>query len=131
VVHFTEGATDQPREFRERGARFVSLVEGGGDIDVTCLHLSPGGKISDPPVTHDRAVLILHGKVIVWWGPRTSWRLDLSPGVGFIVKAHEPYAIECPNGAIVLTIEAQRLEATLAGISTPARIADQRWPGES
>ena len=129
VIHFTEGATDQLWGSRGRGARFVSLVEGNGDVHVTCLHLSPGAHISDLSATHDRAALVLHGKVVVHGG-ETGNRVVLSAGVGVVVSAGERFSIDSAERAIVLTMEAQWLEATLAGISTPARIEGQRWPGE-
>jgi mannose-6-phosphate isomerase-like protein (cupin superfamily) len=129
VIHFTEGATDQLWGSRGRGVRFVTLMEGNGDVHVTCLHLSPGAHISDLSATHDRAALVLHGKVVVHGG-ETGARLDLRPGVGVVVPAGERFSIDTAEKAIVLTMEAQWLDATLAGISTPARIQGQRWPGE-
>lgn len=130
VIHFTEGATDQLWGSRGRGAGFVTLVEGTGDVHVTCLHLSPGSHISDLSVTHDRAALVVHGRVVIHGG-EPEHRLDLSAGVGVVVPAGQRFSIDSAERAIVLTIEAQWLEPALAAISTPARIQGQRWPGEA
>ena len=129
VIHFTEGATDQLWGSRGRGARFVTLVEATGDVHVTCLHLSPGAYISDLSVTHDRSVLVIHGKVILRGG-EPEHRLDLSAGVGVIIPAGQRFSIDSTEKAIVMTLEAQWLDPSLAAISTPARIEGQGWPGE-
>jgi len=41
------------------------------------------------------------------------------------------YTLESEQGAILLVVEAQELKATRQGISTPQRIAGQRWPGDA
>jgi len=129
VIHFTEDVTDQLWGSRGHGMRFVTLMEATGDVHVTCLHLSAGAHISDLPVTHDRAMLVLHGKVAVRGG-ESGVRLDLSPGVGVVVSAGESFSIDSAEKAILLAMEAQWLDATLAGFSTPAQIEGHRWPGE-
>ena len=129
VIHFTEDATDQFWGSLGRGARFVTLMEATGDVHVTCLHLSPGARISDLSVTHDRAALVVHGKVVVH-GDEPEHRLDLSAGAGVIVPAGQRFSIDSAEKAILLTMEGQWLEPALAGISTPARIEAQRWPGD-
>ncbi len=128
VVHFTEGATDLIWGSCSKGTRFVPLADGEGDTHVSCLHLMPGGNACEPPVTHDCALVIVHGRVTVI-PAKTDARIDLS-AVGFVVRAAECYSLETQEGAIVIVIDSQRLEATECGISTPARIAGQRWPGE-
>jgi hypothetical protein len=129
VIHFTEGATDLMWGSRSKGTRFVPLADGEGDTHVSCLHLMRGCNGCEPPVTHDSALLIVHGRVTVI-PSETHARIDLSAGVGFVVSAAECYSLETQEGAIVIVIESQRLEATECGISTPARIAGQRWPGQ-
>jgi hypothetical protein len=129
VIHFTRGATDPLKDFCAKGTGFVPLVDGGGDAHVSCLHLSAGAQISEPPATHDCALLVVHGHVIMTVEDSGA-RLDLYSGVGAVLKAGEHYGLESPLGAIVLAVESQRLEPTRRGISTPGRIAGQRWPGE-
>jgi hypothetical protein len=126
VIHFTEGATDLLWGFRAEGTRFVPLADGDGDVHVSCLHLLPGAFISEPPVTHDCAVLIVHGYVVVVG----DCRLDLYAGVGFVVNAGERYSLESSEGAILIVAEPRSLEATSCGRSTPQRIMGQRWPGD-
>jgi mannose-6-phosphate isomerase-like protein (cupin superfamily) len=129
VIHFTEGATDKLWGSLGRGARFVTLLEATGDVHVTCLHLSPGAHISDPSVTHDRAALVVYGKVAIHGG-EPERRVDLHAGEGVIIPAGQRFSIDSAGKAIVLTVEAQWVEPALAGLSTPARIEGQSWPGE-
>lgn len=129
VVHFTEGAADPMWGSCSRSTRFVPLVDGEGDTHVSCLHLIAGGSVFVPSVTHDCAVLIVQGHVIVT-STTVHGRIDLYAGVGFVVRAPESYSLETQEGAIAILIETQRLEATECGISTPARVMGQRWPGE-
>jgi hypothetical protein len=131
VVHFTEGATDPLHGFRAHGVRFVPLADGAGDDEtyVSCLHFEPGGWISDPPATRDAALLVVQGAVIVV-GRKPTMRADLSPGVGIVVDADARYRVESDGGAVVMLVEAERLEATDLGMSSPERIWGQVWPGE-
>jgi len=128
VIHFTEGATDWLNGFRARFARSVPLASGEGETYLGCLHLMRGARINDPPETHDCALLVVHGEVVV--SEDHGGRADLSCGMGVVIEANVPYHLESERGAIVLTVEARRLVPTAQGISTPERIAGQRWPGE-
>lgn len=129
VIHFTEDATDQLWGSLGPGARIVTLLEATGDVHVTCLHLSPGSHISDLSVTHDRAALVVHGKVAIHGG-KPEHRLDLSAGVGVIVPAGQRFSIDSAEKSIVLTMEAQWLESAFDEISTSASNPGERWPGE-
>ena len=129
VIDFTEGATDQLWGSVGRGARFVTLLEATGDVHVTCLHLSPDARVSDLSVTHDRAVLVVHGKVAIRGG-EPERRVDLHAGEGAIIPAGQRFSIDSAEKAIVFTMEAQWVEPALAGLSIPARIPGQSWPGE-
>ena len=57
-------------------------------------------------------------------------RLELSPGVGLTMNADDRYRLMSETGAIILVVEAERLEATDAGKSTPERVWGALWPGE-
>ena len=129
IIHFTEGVTNELAEFNSRGARFVPLADGDGDTHVSCIHLAAGAEISAPPLTHDSALLIVHGSVTVVVADSGA-HLELSSGVGMVVEINEGYALKSSFGAILIVVESGWLEATELGISTPARIAGQRWPGE-
>lgn len=130
VANFTEGATDPLREFRAQRARFVPLADGDGDTHVSCLYLDAGAQISDPPSSHDCALLIVHGELIYSSEP-TAPRLQALAGMGLVIKAGERFTLESPKGAIVVLIESDLLAANERGISTPERIRGQRWPGDS
>jgi redox-sensitive bicupin YhaK (pirin superfamily) len=104
VIHFTEGATDPLQGFGAQRVRFVPLADGGGDTHVSCLYLDAGAQIRQPPSTHDCALLIVHGQVVVG-GEGRAPRLDLSPGVGLVMKAGEHYMLESSRGGIVLLFE--------------------------
>jgi hypothetical protein len=52
----------------------------------------------------------------------TGPRLELTPGVGLILSADARYRLHSDSGAIVLVVEAERLESNEQGRSTPERI---------
>lgn len=129
VIHFTQGAADPLDGFRARKTALVNLANGEGASQISCLHLAPGAQILEPPATHDCALLLVHGRTTIT-ALDTGMRLALDAGVGVTVRAGEHYTLESEAGAVVIAIDALRIEPTEAGISTPARIAGQRWPGE-
>ena len=51
--------------------------------------------------------------------------------MGAVFERHEPYTLEADTAAIVLIVEAAELTADACGISTPQRIAGQRWPSDT
>ncbi len=99
VIHFTEGATDVLPGFRERGTGFVLLIEGYGDVEVSCLHLSAGAEVCDLWMTHDRTMLVLQGRVVARVGAYGGSQVDLLSGMGVVLKSVELFeVIECPEG---------------------------------
>ena len=131
VIHFTVGATDPVQGFQSHGVRSVALADGAGadEAYVSCLHFEPGGWIVDPPTVRDSALLLVHGEA-TFFSMETGLRLELSPGVGLTMNADDRYRLMSETGAIILVVEAERLEATDAGKSTPERIWGAVWPGE-
>jgi hypothetical protein len=132
VIHFTHGATDPLQGFRTHGVRVVMLADGGGSDEtyVSCFHFEPGGWVKDPPVGRDSAILVVHGSIIL-----KEWRPQLfihrtSSGVGVVLSADVRYSIESETGAILIVVEAERLQVTPSGVSTPGRVWGQVWPGE-
>jgi redox-sensitive bicupin YhaK (pirin superfamily) len=105
------------------------LATGHGDSHVSCLHLAPGASIPEPSLTHAAALLIVHGKVTVAMTAPTS-KIDIHAGMGCVFEQEEPYSISSEAGAIVIIIESEQLVTNRRGISTPERIAGQRWPGD-
>jgi hypothetical protein len=129
VIHFTSGATDPLREFRSRGARFVPLADGFGDTHVSCLQLVAGGRIPKLPLTQACALLIVRGDVV--FTASMGSRLDLSAGTGLVMEAGGHCGLESRNGATLILVEVQLLEAHECGISTPQRIRGEGWPDEA
>jgi hypothetical protein len=129
VIHFTERATDPLLESRALGSRFVPLADGSGDTHVACLHLAAGGRIPKLPLTQARALLLVQGEVVLVSG--TTMRMDLSAGVGVVLNAGDECALESRDGAILILVQGQHLEAHECAISTPRRIMGQRCPGEA
>ena len=131
IVHFTEAATDPLKGVSMFGARFVSLADGAGEDEtfVSCLHLEPGGWISDPPTDRDNTLLVVHGAVRLTSSTHTP-RVRMSCGMGSVRSAGTRYTLDSESGAILLVVEAERLKATDSGVSTPERIMGAVWPGE-
>jgi len=87
VIHFTVGATDPVQGFRSHGVRSVALADGAGadETYVSCLHVEPGGWITDPPTVRDSTLLLVHGEA-TFRSIETGLRLELSPGVGLALN---------------------------------------------
>jgi hypothetical protein len=130
VIHFTAGATDPLKQFRAGRTGFVPLADGWGDVHVSCLHLSAGARVCEPPVTHASTLLVVHG-VVTFTAVEPRVVVEVFSGMGVVTTRGERYSLETSGGAIVMVVEAPVLEAHARGVSTPARIAGQRWPGEA
>ena len=128
VIHFTVGATDPLLAFAARRVRLVPLAHGES-VRVSCLHLSAGSALRQPPKTFDCTLLLVHGEMMFTLSA-PSMRLKLSAGVGVALGAGETYMLESAEGAIVVVIESPHLQAHECGISSPERIWGARWPGE-
>lgn len=129
VIHFTAGATDSLLASNSRGAQFVPLADGVGDAHIACLHLAAAGRIPSLPMSQACVLLIVQGELVFEW--ETTMRLELAAGVGVVVNAGEECALASRDGAIVIFVQANDLEAHDCGVSTPQRIMGQRWPGEA
>jgi hypothetical protein len=99
-------------------------------VFVSCLHLEPGAWIADPPALRDSTLLVVGGEVSFIGSRPTGVRLELSGGVGLTLRADEHYRVESNPGAIILVVDAERLEPRREGLSTPDRVWGQRWLGE-
>jgi hypothetical protein len=129
VIHFTAGATDSLLASNARGAQFVPLADGVGDAHIGCLRLAAGGRVPSLPMSQACVLLIVQGELVFEWG--TTMRLELSAGVGVVLNAGEQCALVSRDGAILILVQSNDLEAHDCGISTPQRIMGQRWPGEA
>ena len=128
LIHFTEGATDPLEESESRAAHFVRLIEGSGSSQLGCLHLQSGGKLGRRSIDRKSALLSVQGSMSVIQD--SGLRLEMLAGMGVVLEANEVFALESDTGGIALLVQAERLLALADGISTPARIQGQRWPGE-
>ena len=127
IIHFTYAAAADPLDpFAATGARFVPLMEGQGNSQISCLHLGSKSKIASPSLAHAAALLVVRGRITVTTH-HPQLQIDVLAGMGCVFEAREPYAIESETGAIVIIIEAECLAAHERGISTPQRIGDQSW----
>ena len=129
VIHFTEGATDLVLGLNAHEVRSVPLAGGDGFSNITCLHLLPGSSLIDRLTEQDSALLVVSGRVTATYD--LGVHIDLSGGMGIVLKAGEWYSLESSKGAILIVVEAKQLSPTPEGISTPQRIMGQRWPGET
>ena len=129
IIHFTEVATDPLKGFSAHGVRLVQLAEGVGETYVSSLHLEPGGWIADPPADRDTTLLVVDGAV-TFVSSEPTMRLRLSGGMGMVMSTNTRYRLHSEWGAILLVVEAKRLEPAASGISTPERIMEAVWPGE-
>jgi redox-sensitive bicupin YhaK (pirin superfamily) len=129
VIHFTYPATDPVTSFAASGASFLPLADGGGQTHISCLHLSMGGRIEAPSITHAAALLVVHGRVTI--ETNIGARINFSGGMGAVFSPNEPYKLKSDTGAIVLIVESQELTAHTRAISTPQRIEGATWPSDS
>jgi hypothetical protein len=104
----------------------MSLASGSGEFDISCLYLAPGGHIAVPPGSHAQLLLVDNGKLEATF-PH-GLHLELSAGVGVLLKEGESCQLESTTGAVVVTVEAQQIEADPCGISSPQRVMGQQWP---
>ncbi len=128
IIHFTEGATDRLNSIPAKNVGFVPLAHGE-DTYVTCLHLLPGASVTEPPTSSSCAFMVVSGLTTLTV-TATGVPADLSAGMGVVLPKGEGYFLQSPDGAIVITVHAEDLQATAEGISTPQRIMGQTWPGE-
>jgi len=130
VVHFARGAADPLTAFDFRSVRFLPLADGHGDIHVSCAHLEPGARIEAPPLTYAGTLLVIHGRITITKLVAAT-HIDIHAGMDCVFERGEPYSLHSDTGAILLIVESQELTAHPRGISSPARIAGQRWPSDA
>jgi hypothetical protein len=126
IVHFTPGSLD-PENVRKNGtAAIMPLASGNGKIAISCLYLSPRGRISVPPTGHSQLIMTVNGKAQSTFPKGFSPRLFA--GVGILLHPGETCQLDSQGGAVIITIEATELEPDPCGISTPERVMGQQWP---
>lgn len=130
VIHFTEGAAEVFESSQVSLTKFVPLLQGPAETYITCLHLLPGANLVELPTSQDCALIVVSGFVTVLvFQPHVS--VELKAGVGVVIEEGEGYALESREGAIVIAVNAERLNVSKEAISTPERVTGQVWPGET
>jgi hypothetical protein len=71
--------------------------------------------MNDPPAERDYSLLVVQGEV-TFVETDTRARLELSPGVGVVMNADDRYRLKSEKGAILILVEAERLEASVVGM---------------
>lgn len=126
LVHFTPGTLDFDKTRRSEKAAIMPLTNGRGDVEISCLHLAAGGTISVPPSRHCQLLMTVNGKAKstfpTGFGPR------IFAGMGMLLHPGETCQLDSENGAVIVVVEATKLEPDLCGISMPERVMAQQWP---
>jgi hypothetical protein len=126
IVHFTPVSLDPDNALRPKAAAILPMASGKSDSEISCLYLSPGGRISVPPSGHSQMILTVNGKATAkfptGFGPR------IYAGMGMLLHPGETCELQSDGGAVAISIEASKLEADPCGISSPQRVIGQQWP---
>jgi hypothetical protein len=75
-------------------------------------------------LTHAAALPCVHGR-FTFTTPFA--RINIHAGMGAVFEKNEPYSLTSDPGVILLIVESEELTAHARAISTPIRIAGQRW----
>ena len=126
ILHFTPGSLDPDNVRRHGTVAHMPLAGGQGELELSCLYLSPGGQIAVAPARHAQLFLIVNGRTEAT--VPNGMRLNPMAGMGLLLEAGEGCQLASTTGAVVLTIEADQLTADPCGISHPERVMDQQWP---
>jgi hypothetical protein len=126
VVHFTPDALAYDKPQAGATAVIMPLAAGKGEIEISCLHLSAGGRFSVPPSNHSQLIMTVNG--IAKSTFPTGFGPIIFAGMGILLHPGETCQLESEEGAVIIAVEATKLEADLCGISMPERVAEQQWP---
>jgi hypothetical protein len=129
VIHFTEGAAEFVESSRVSLTKFVPLLQGTGETYLTCLHLLPGAMLVELPTAQACALIVVSGFMTAnTFEPTVS--VELRAGVGVVIEEGEGYSLESREGAVVMAVNAERLNVSKEAVSTPERVMGQIWHGE-
>jgi hypothetical protein len=90
------------------------------------LYLAPHGQISVAAQVCCQLLLEVNGRAAVRFA--NGLLLESYAGMGLLLAEGEGCQLSTMTGALLLTIEGAKIEADPCGISTPERVAHQRWP---
>jgi hypothetical protein len=128
VIHFTEGAAEFFESSRVSLTKFVPLLQGTGETYLTCLHLLPGAMMVELPTSQSCALIVVSGFMTAnTFEPNVS--VELRAGVGVVIEEGEGYSLESREGAVVMSVNAERLDVSKEAVSTPELVMGQVWPG--
>lgn len=126
ILHFTPGSLDPDNARRHCTVAHMPLASGRDDLELSCLYLSPGGQIAVAPAKHAQLLLIVNGRAEATFA--NGMHLNSLAGTGLLLQKGEGCQLASASGAVILTIEAERLMADPCGISQPERVMGQQWP---
>ena len=126
ILHFTPGSLDPDNVRRHGSVADMPLTSGQGELELSRLHLSPGGHIAVPPAHHAQLLLIVNGRAEAT--SPNGMRLIPSAGMGLLLQERESCQLSSATGGVLITIEADQLAADRCGISHPERVMAQLWP---
>jgi hypothetical protein len=126
ILHFTPGSLDPENVRRHGTVAHMPLASGQGELELSCLYLSPGGQIAVAPTDHTQLLLIVNGRAEAAFP--NGMRLSPLAGMGLLLQAGDGCQLASRTGAVILTIEADQLAADPCGISHPERVMGQQWP---
>jgi hypothetical protein len=126
ILHFTPGSLD-PQNVRRHGTvAHLPLAAGQGAWQLSCLYLAPRRAIVVPAATHRQLLQIVNGKTDARFPGGAL--LQLSAGMGMLLRPEEGCHLSSSTGTVILTLEADQMAADPCGISHPERVMGQQWP---
>jgi hypothetical protein len=126
ILHFTPGSLDPDNVRRHGTIAHMPLASGQGELDLSCLYLSPGGHIAVAPARYAQLLLIVNGRTEATFP--NGMRLNPMAGMGLLLQKGERCQLASRTGAVIMTIEAEQLAGDPCGISHPERVTSQQWP---
>src|ERR1700686_5074317 len=103
ILHFTPGSLDPDNVRRHGIVAHVPMASGQGELELSCLYLSPGGQIAVAPAQHAQLLLIVNGRTEATFP--NGMRLNPSAGMGLLLQEGEGCQLASATGAVILTIE--------------------------
>lgn len=128
IVHFTPDSLDPENARRPGAVAHLPLASGLGELQVSCLYLAPNGRIAVAPTSQEQLLLVVNGKADAWLTLPHHLRIEISAGMGMLLRPEERCELNSETGAIFINVECDSLSADECGISTPERVMRQAWP---
>ena len=91
-----------------KGLRATRIAEGGGQVNLTCLTLEPGGVIGTHPATDTQLFLVTAGEG--WTAGPDGKRVRIATGWGVRWDAGENHTSGTDTGLVALAVEGTSLD---------------------